>query len=211
LVSLHFRRTLKQRWSRQLVEIFGITLVKSGEKPQGLVISNHISFLDIFVINAVAPMAFVSKNDVLNWPVIGWLSRHAETIFLQRGSRRAAHDTREALTQHLHGGGIAAVFPEGTTTTGDHLLPFHGALFQSAIDAGVPVTPLVIRYRSKGGLPSTTPAYIDDLSLWDCIRAIVREEGLCADVRVLPLLESCEVDRRHLSSHAHRLVAHALG
>ena len=209
--TLITRRALKRRWSRQLVEILGFTLVKRGETPVGLIVSNHISFIDIFVINAIVPTAFVSKNDVLNWPVIGWLSRHTETIFLQRGNRRAAQDTRQLLTAHLLSNGVAAVFPEGTTTAGDTVLPFHAALTQSAIDAGVPVTPVVLRYRERGGSPSNAAAYIDDISLWECIRNIARAENLVVDVRVLPPLDSTMTDRRHLSAQAHRHISNALG
>ena len=205
------RRALKQRWSRQLVKILGITLVSGGGRPQGLIVANHISFVDIFVINALAPTTFVSKNDVLNWPIIGWLSRHTETIFLQRGSRRAAQDTKVALTEYLRTGGLATVFPEGTTTIGDRVLPFHGAMIQAAIDAEAPLTPVVLRYRTKGGASSITPAYVDDITLWQCIRAIVSDDGLVADVRVLAPLSSEGLDRRHLAAHAHRVISHAMG
>ena len=209
-VPLPARRALKQRWSKQLIEILGFTLVSSGARPGGLIVSNHISFVDIFVINAIAPTAFVSKNDLLNWPIIGWLSRHTETIFLQRGSRRAAQETKEALTDYLRSGGSAAVFPEGTTTLGDRVLPFHGAMIQAAIDAGVPLTPMALRYRTRGGANSITPAYVDDITLWECIRAIVSDDGLVADVRVLAPLVSDGLDRRHLAALAHRVIAHAM-
>lgn len=209
-LGLAARRRLKQRWSRQLVAILGIRLSRGGVAPAGLIVANHISFIDIFVINAVAPTAFVSKNDVLNWPLIGWLCRHTETIFLQRGSRRAAQDTREVLTAHLAANGLAAVFPEGTTTVGDQVLPFHGALFQAAIDAGVPVSPAVIRYRGRHGAPSEAAAYVGETSLMECIRSIVNADGLAVDIRFLPALSTANTDRRHLAAHAHRQIAHQL-
>lgn len=204
------RRRLKQRWSRQLVEILGLRLVFAGEAPQGLLVANHISFLDIYVINAIAPTAFVSKNDVLGWPLIGWLCRRTETIFLERGSRLAAQRTREVLTAYLHAGGLAAVFPEGTTTPGDRLLPFHGALLQSALDAGVPVTPVAVRYRTRHGQRALAPAYVDDISLLDCLKAVVKADGLVAEVRALAPLSAADGDRRRLATLAHRHIARAL-
>lgn len=204
------RRVMKQRWSRQLISILGMRLRFEGQVPQGLLVANHVSFLDIYVINAIAPTAFVSKNEVLSWPLIGWLCRHTETIFLERGSRLAAQRTREALAAYLHAGGLAAIFPEGTTTTGDRLLPFHGALLQSAIDAGVPVTPVAVRYRTRHGQRALAPAYVDDITLFECLKAVVKSDGLVAEVHALPPLSSAGIDRRHLSAHAHQHISQAL-
>ena len=209
-IGLDKRRWLKQRWSRQLLQVLGVALHIRGEAPRGLVVANHISFLDIFAINAAAPAAFVSKDDVLNWPVIGWLSRHTETLFMARGSRNAAQRTREALVQHLGDGHLAALFPEGTTSAGTEVLPFHGALFQSAIDAGVPVSPVALRYRDERDNPSLAPAYIDDVSLGQCLWSIASSTGLVVEVRMLPSHDSRETDRRHLSAHCHHAISVAL-
>jgi len=89
------RLALKQRWSRQLLDALGVVLkvgvgdtVSQTARPAGMLVANHISFLDIFVINAWAPAAFVAKEEVKQWPLVGWLSRRTDTIFLQRGSRQ---------------------------------------------------------------------------------------------------------------------------
>src|SRR5690606_26195244 len=113
--------------------------------------------------------AFVSKDDVRKWPLIGWLCARTDTVFLERGSRVAAQRARENLVEALHRGKRVALFPEGTTTRGDTVLPFHSALLQAAIDAGTPVTPVVLRYRSGDGSPSIAPAYVDDISLIGCL------------------------------------------
>ena len=176
-----------------------------------MLVANHISWLDIFVINAVAPTAFVSKDEVRDWPLIGWLCAHTETIFLARGSRAAAQQTRETIVAALRQGTHVAVFPEGTTTDGGRLLPFHGALFQSAIDAGVPVVPLALRYVAADGTSSRAPAYDGDVTLWECLRAIVRTGGLRAQLRVLAPLSSGDTDRRHLAARSHRAIAFHLG
>ncbi|GAB2181020.1 lysophospholipid acyltransferase family protein [Denitratisoma sp. agr-D3] len=209
-IGLPKRRWLKQRWSRQLLQVLGVGLKVSGPAPTGLVVANHVSFLDIYAINATAPAAFVSKDDVLSWPVIGWLSRHTETIFLARGSRTAAQRTREALVQHLAAGHLAALFPEGTTSDGQGLLPFHGALFQSAIDAAAPVTPIALRYRDGQGRLSTAPAYIDDITLGQCLWTIASSSGLTVEVRVLSPQDSTQADRRHLAAHCHHGIGAAL-
>ncbi len=210
------RRALKRRWSRQLLEVLDIKLGAGGTAPSaslppGLVVSNHISWLDIYVINTLVPAAFVAKDDVKGWPLIGWLCEHTETIFIERGSRTAAQRTRETLTGRLQAGAHVAVFPEGTSTGGEHVLPFHSALFQSAIDADVSVVPLALRYADRQGKSSRVPAYDGDITLWQSLRAIARADGVIADLRVLEPLESRAAERRQLSARCHYAIACHLG
>jgi len=207
------RRVLKRRWSRQLVDILGVKVGagKTADIPQGLLVANHISWLDIYVINALAPATFISKDDVREWPLIGWLCMHSETIFIERGSRAAAQRTRATIVAQLADGANVALFPEGTTTAGDRLLPFHGALFQSAIDARVPVVPLALRYVDADGNPSRAPAYDGDVTLYQSLRAIARASGLSAHLRVLAPLDSMQADRRHLAARSHHAIAWQLG
>ena len=210
------RLALKRRWSRQLLTMLGVrlryqgTLQADASLPGGLIVANHISFLDIFVVNAIAPTAFVSKDDVRNWPLIGWLCMRTDTLFLERGSRSAAQRARESLVHQLRRGKRVALFPEGTTTRGDTVLPFHSALLQSAIDADTTVTPVVLRYRSDDGRPSVAPAYVDDISLLECLRAIADEKRLYAEVHAHAPLAATNADRRELSADAHRAIAHTL-
>lgn len=207
-IAARLRRALKRRWSRQLLETLGIRMkVSSGgtAPPAGLVVCNHISWLDIYVINALTPAAFVSKDDVKHWPLIGWLCAHTETIFLERGSRAAAQRTRAAMIGHLQSAVHVAVFPEGTTTGGDRVLPFHAALFQSAIDAETPVIPLALRYTDRHGNPSRTPAYDGDITLWQCLRAIARAQGVGANLAVLDPIVGV-MDRRALAIQCHAAI-----
>lgn len=209
------RLALKQRWSQQLLGMLGVRVRYQGvlqadpSLPGGMIVANHVSFLDIFVVNAIAPTAFVSKDDVREWPLIGWLCARTDTVFLERGSRVAAQRTRETLASHLRKGKRIALFPEGTTTRGDTVLPFRSALLQSAIDAGTPVTPVGLRYRAQDGRPSVAPAYVDDISLIECLRSIAAEKRTYAEIVVHAPLTNA-IDRRELSAHAHRLIAQAL-
>ena len=166
--SLERRRWVRNRWSRKLLSLFCFELRISGTLPEtpGLIAANHVSWIDIFAMNALTPVAFVSKDDVIHWPIIGTLARHNETIFLQRGSRGHAHTIGKDMAERLKHGSWLAVFPEGTTTDGTHLHPFHAALLQPAIDAGVPVTPVALRYEDMSGNQSLLPAYTGDTSLW---------------------------------------------
>ena len=178
--SLERRRRIRARWSRELLQYFGFTLKIEGTLPTkaGLIAANHVSWIDIFAVNALTPVAFVSKDDVIHWPIIGTLARHNETIFLQRGSRGHAHTIGRDMAKRLESGNWLAVFPEGTTTDGTHLHPFHGALLQPAIDAGVPVTPVALSYEDLDGNRSLLPAYAGDTSLWESFCAILSARHL---------------------------------
>jgi 1-acyl-sn-glycerol-3-phosphate acyltransferase len=208
------RQRLKQVWSRQLIRLLGIRIESDIDDlsgiEHGLLVGNHISFIDIFVINALIPSAFVAKSEVAQWPLIGWLARHAGTVFIERGSRKAAHLTHQHMLQALGAGRRLAIFPEGTTTAGHSLLPFHAALFQSAIDASVPVHAVALSYHQADGVRSEAPAYIGDISLTDCLLAVLRTPGLIARVSLAGSFAPPLPDRRHLAHRAHQAVAAAL-
>lgn len=213
LVGAPGRRRLTRAWSRQLLALLGIRVEAGSDLAgidAGLLAGNHISFIDIFVINAVLPSAFVAKSDVRRWPLIGWLCRRSGTVFIERGSRKAAHQAHGQMLAALAAGQRLAIFPEGTTTAGDRLLPFHAALFQSAIDAAVPVHALALSYRGRDGAPSAAAAYIDEISLIDCLISVLEAGGLVARVELAASYAPPLADRRHLAHHARQAVAMAL-
>ena len=210
-LSLKAQRALKARWSRQLLDAVGVRLHVAGAPPAvGFLVSNHISWLDIYAINALAPTAFVSKDDVRSWPVIGWFSTHTETIFLERGSRAAAMRAKDCLVRALRSRTRVGVYPEGTTTEGDAVLPFHSALFESAIEAGAAVLPTALRYTGRDGSPSRAAAYVGNTSLWQSLRAVVTASGLTVHVAFLPAIDPAGLDRRQLAHRAHALIASRL-
>jgi 1-acyl-sn-glycerol-3-phosphate acyltransferase len=205
------RLALRQQWSARLVELLGISLAWSGETPPaGLLVSNHISFVDICAINAIAPASFVAKEEVRSWPLIGWLSKHVDTLFLERGSRAAAQRAREHMVEYLHAGKHVAVFPEGTTGSGDGVLPFHGAMFQAAIDAAANITPIAIAYTDDSGARDYAAAFVGEKSLLECVWAIVCAKHITVTVSVLATYPANDGDRRHLSAHAHRAISHQI-
>lgn len=212
LASRELRLWLKQRWSRQLIGMLGIRISQpaSPDSNAAMLVCNHVSWLDIFVINAIAPSAFVSKDDVRSWPVIGWMSSRTDTIFIERGSRRAAQRTSEHLNDCLREGKRVAVFPEGTTSDGRGVLPFHSALMQAAVETGCEIQPVALRYLDGNGQTSTTPAYVGDTTLWQSIKAIASAHQLSAAPLFLAPVSARGTDRRHLAATLHRHIAHAL-
>jgi 1-acyl-sn-glycerol-3-phosphate acyltransferase len=203
--DLTLRSRLKQEWSHRLMRILGIETVFDGAmaRQTTLIVANHTSWVDVFAINAVAPAAFVCKDDVRSWPLIGWLCANTDSIFIRRGQRRAARDVVSAMQRALNGGKTVAVFPEGTTTEGDTVLPFHAALLQPAIDSGHPLQPMALRYRGADGESTRRVAYCGELSFIESLWRICSARGLSVELAVLPLLETAGTQRGALA-HACR-------
>ncbi|THF61749.1 lysophospholipid acyltransferase family protein [Pseudothauera rhizosphaerae] len=202
---------LRQRWSRRLLAILGIRLQAEGTPvaPGCLLVANHISWVDIFVINALAPSAFVSKAEVRAWPVAGWLAAKSDTVFLRRGSRGHAKIVNAEIAALLGAGRNVAVFPEGTTTDGSQVLHFHAALLQPAIAAGRPVQPLALSYHTPDGVRSRAPAYDGDVSFGECFSAIVGERALIARLQAAEPVatDPHTTDRRELAQRTREHVA----
>lgn len=206
------RARRKQAWSAILLGILGVR-VDACIAPMTsgcLIVANHISWLDIFVINALLPSAFVSKADVRNWPIIGWLAATNDTVFLRRGSRGHAHMVNEEIGEKLRAGTPVAVFPEGTTTDGQRLLSFHAALIQPALLAGCPVVPLALSYWESDGSRSLAPRYDGDISFTQCLSNIAARPCLHVRLRSLPALGVAGEDRRSVAKEAHARIQEAI-
>jgi 1-acyl-sn-glycerol-3-phosphate acyltransferase len=158
-----------QAWALQMLRILGIRLLVRGTPPAHgpmLMVANHISWLDILVLHAARHCRFVSKAQVRRWPLIGTLSTGGATLYIERESRRDAMRVVHHMAQALRAGDVLAVFPEGTTSDGRTLLPFHGNLIQAAISAGAPVQPVALSFIDRAsGRTSLTPCYVDDDTL----------------------------------------------
>ena len=207
------RLRLKRDWSAALVDAFGVTVEADlAHAANGvLIVANHVSWLDVFAINAVLPAAFVAKDDIRGWPLFGWLAAKSDTLFLQRGSRGHARVINAAVADILGAGRDVAVFPEGTTTDGRSLLHFHSALIQPALAAGRPVLPMALSYWAADGQRSLAPRYDGDISLGACVRAILSQRGLSVRLVTTPLLGGAGEDRKQVTQAARQAIASAAG
>jgi len=213
--SLQTRRRILQRWSAGLLSVLNIrvTFASKGQiqdDHSGLIVSNHISWLDVFVLNSVVPMRFVAKSEVRSWPVIGWLCARAQTLFIERGKMRSAARINTSMAELLQQGESLAVFPEGTTTDGAQVAPFHSSLLQPAIDAGSQVHPIAIRYQTQHGERSQDASYIDDVSLGQSIWRILCSPQLQVRLLLTPALNVRGVERRELAVQARQQINTAL-
>ena len=175
-IRMHFpqlspeqREMRVQAWALQLLALWGIHLQVIGQPVTAgpaLMVSNHISWLDILVIHAARYCRFVSKSDIRAWPLVGALATGAGTLYIERASRKDAlrmvHDMADAMRE----GDVVAVFPEGTTSDGLSLLPFHANLIQSAIAAQAPVQPMSLKFvDARSGEMTLAPCYIGNDTL----------------------------------------------
>lgn len=207
------RLALKQSWSAAVLDALGIELEADlvNVVPGALLVANHVSWIDIFVINAALPSAFVSKEDVRHWPLIGWLAAKNDTVFLRRGSRGHARIINAQVEAILSQGKHVAVFPEGTTTDGQHLLHFHAALIQPALVAARPVLPVALSYWAQDGQRSLAPRYDGDISLGQCLAAILGCKRIIARLVVTPALGLSGEDRRVVATQARQAISLAAG
>ena len=163
------RQMRVQAWALQLLALWGIHLRVIGQpvaSGPALMVANHISWLDILVIHAARYCRFVSKSDVRDWPLIGRLATGAGTLYIERASRRDALRMVRDMADALQAGDVVAVFPEGTTSDGRELLPFHANLIQSAIAADAPVQPMALRFvDARTGDLTLAPCYVGDDTL----------------------------------------------
>ncbi len=205
-----------KRWSVRLLALCGVQVrfEEAGvrEASRALIVSNHVSWLDIFVINALHPCRFVAKSDIRSWPLIGWLSEQAGTIFISRGKLRDVRRIYQGLVTSLHAGEHVAFFPEGTTSAQGTLLPFHANLFEAAIEAEVPVQPFALRYVDSDGQLHPAADFINDMTFVQSVLTILRAGTMTAHLIVLPPIPTGTAShRRELADLACNAITQALG
>jgi len=208
----NLQRRLLKIWSRELLDILEIRLTIDGTLPEKngdgcLLVSNHVSWLDIFVINALHPTQFVAKAEVREWPVIGWLCRKTGTHFIERTQRRETANTNSKMVQALKQGATIGLFPEGTTTDGSHVAPFHAAMLQPAINAGVRVHPIGLRYFDRNVQPSMTVPFTGETTLLASLWAILCSRKQTARVSFITFDSSNYADRKSLAHSAREAIA----
>lgn len=215
------RQRRVQKWSRRLTSIchLDVEFVDAGgasslvrEGGGEMVVSNHISWLDIYVINSFTPCHFVAKSEIRQWPLIGWLSARAGTIFISRGKRADVRRIFTDMVARIHAGDRVGFFPEGTTSAQGQLLPFHANLFEAAIHAEVPIQPLAIRYlRSDGTGYEDAATFIGDTTFAQSVMRILSVKHVKVQLLILPQLATQGAHRRELAAQAQASIANALG
>lgn len=221
LIRERGRRFAIRHWSRALCACCGLRLLElpapgastlSNLPPGRLLLANHVSWLDIFAINARCPVAFVAKAEIARWPLIGTLVARTGTLFIERGRRHAVHRMVEQVAQSLRTGTRVAVFPEGTTGDGASLLPFHANLVQAAIVGEARVLPVGLRYRDREGARARAVEYLDETTFVESLWRIIGERGLRCELHPLEEFAPQPGESRHgLAARVRSGLAERLG
>lgn len=199
-----------RHWCKQLLDIFKIRLSVIGaerlEDSHYLMAANHISWIDIHVINAFKPHYFVAKSEVASWPIFGWMAKQLGTLFIERGKSNSIRNMVQEVAGQLNQKAIC-IFPEGTSTDGKQVAPFKSNLFEAAIVANAPVYALAIQYFDvRTGTKTTAPAFIGDMGLLDSIWNLICSPPICAQISIsakLPALNK----RKALAELSQSLIA----
>ncbi|HEY9445890.1 MAG TPA: lysophospholipid acyltransferase family protein [Burkholderiales bacterium] len=211
------RRGHIRRWSRQVLAILAIRLhvqhadgAESHSRLNAMLVANHVSWIDIFAIDAIMPARFVAKSEVARWPLVGWLSTRVGTLYVSRSRRHDTARINRDVSAALQRGELVAVFPEGRTTDGSRILKFHSSLLQPAVSVQAAILPVALSYWRADGTRCTELAYDRHWSLWDTVRRMVRLKRIECRLTVLPLMRP-QHHRRILADDAHAAIATALG
>ena len=171
--------------SKGCLDALGVKVGLQGEIPtDGLIVSNHLSYLDVLTIASLAPCIFVSKADVKSWPVFGRLATNGGTIFVKRESKTDAHRVARELEDALRSGVRVVLFPEGTSSNGEKVLRFHAPLFEAAVRANAKITPSALLYEMRDGDPARDICYWGDMTFGTHFINLLKKTGIQARVVV---------------------------
>ena len=213
-LARHDLMALRQRLSRwflaRLAAALPFRLEVHGELPRApmLWVSNHVSWTDIPLLGMLAPLSFLSKAEVRSWPLAGWLAQQAGTLFIRRGAGDSGLLSQQ-LGHHLQRGRQLLIFPEGTTSDGQTLRTFHGRLLSCAIDSGVALQPVAIRYRRAGAACPVVP-FIGDDDLLSHLLRLLGSDVAEVQIQLLQPIASTTLNRNQLARRAHAAIAGAL-
>ncbi len=213
LLSRAGRRRVVGGWSRGLLRLCGVRVRCMGEPvKRGAVlwVANHVSWVDIFVLNSVRTTSFVAKSDIRRWPVIGLLVAWAGTLFIDRHHRHAVRDAGRQMRGCFDQGDAVGLFPEGTTTDGSDVRPFHAGLFDAAVRAGVRTQPVALRFL-KRGRPAPELAFVGEQTLVANLWFLLGARGVSVECIYLPPIPVAAVQARgELAQRAHAAIRAAV-
>lgn len=209
------RKRVKQWWSVALLQILNIRVELEGDLPAGdaapfLLAANHVSWLDVHLIDSVVPTRFVAKSEIRQWPLAGWLAQRAGTVFINRARRHDTGRIAETIGAALAEGDVVGLFPEGTTSEGHGVNKFHASLLQPAVGGDHPVLPVAIRYLRRDGSLCREAAYVDEMTLVQSIGLVIRQPQIIARIRVGDPVSAGALHRRELAALLHQQVVSLL-
>lgn len=221
-LPLQGRRSMVRAWSWAFLRVCGVRVNETwaGEGPARtlaelapgrMIISNHVSWLDVFAINAQAASAFVAKAEIQRWPVVGWLVSLAGTVFIKRGDTQAIPDVIRQMRERLSQGYPVALFPEATTHVGPTLRKFHGKLLQAAIDEQAELVPLGIQFLYADGSPAEAAWYVGDTTFAQSFWSVLGASGIGVRMVVLSPVGTVGAEKGALAGEVRGRICVGLG
>lgn len=199
-----------QRWARKVLLILELEVQCDGPLPAvraGLMVANHLSWLDILVLQSLQPGVFVAKAEVRRWPLVGWMAQACATIFVERSSRQSARAMIDSALAAVQQGYSVIAFPEGTSSDGSDLAHFHANIFEAAIKTQTHAQPVTLRYLDAAtGLPTDAALFIGDMTLLSSLRKVLAKSGIKARVHVGESIPANGHNRKSLAIQAHRMI-----
>lgn len=200
------QKVYRTKWQKTVVQVIGLNVTikgkkqeeSSGSKQAALWVANHISWMDIAVLGSQG-VGFLSKSEIRQWPVIGWLGEKSGTVFIQRGGKNASQKAATAIANKINEGDSILVFPEGTTSSGENVRRFHARIFAPALDHQLMVQPIVLQYLDDNGRVHPKSAW-NDQNFFSNLIGVLSQKQIHVVLTYLPILDSTEFkERRHLA------------
>jgi 1-acyl-sn-glycerol-3-phosphate acyltransferase len=206
-ISKRRRRALwLQRTARRVGCIFQLQTQSAGTIPaNGLLVSNHLSYLDILALASLTPAVFVAKREVKSWPVMGWLAQLGGTVFVDRQRRTQVGDVNDEIQAALDDGALVVLFPEGTSSAGETVLPFKSSLLEPAAQSQHPLAAGCIQYTLADGNAGAEVCYWGDAVFFSHLLNLLGKRSVCASVRFAPVSNRSS-DRKELAQQLHAAV-----
>ena len=197
----------RSRWlqwcSRRTLRVFAVQTEFTGSPPQtGLLVSNHLSYLDVLVLVSLMPAVFVSKAEVKNWPVFGWFARLAGTLFVDRSRRSDVTRMNALIEKSLATGDVLVLFPEGTSWNGSEVLPFKSSLLEPIVGAKHPLAVGHLSYALDDGDAANDICYWGDATFFPHLVKLMTKNHIRAHVRFASVPQPAN-DRKELAQQLH--------
>ena len=204
---LQARSLWLQRIARRVARIFKMEMQAVGNLPaRGLLISNHLSYLDILLLSSLAPAVFVAKREVKSWPVMGLLAQLGGTVFINRQRRTHVGVVNDEIQVALDAGALVVVFPEGTSSDGQNVLPFKSPLLEPAAQQRHPLAVACIQYTLADGDAGMEVCYWGEHSFFPHLLNLLSKRSVRATVRFAPVTNHSS-DRKELAQQLHAAVS----
>ncbi len=202
----HERAAWLSRASRRHLKVFNYTAEVSGPIPKaGLLFTNHLSYLDILAISSVTPAVFVSKSEVRKWPLFGWFATIAGTVFVDRQRRTQVGEVNREVETALSAGALVVIFPEGTSTNGETILPFRTSLLEPAVSGNHEISIGWLHYEAEGGDARTEVCYWGDHTFFPHALNMLGKKSIQATIRFGKFQRTTD-DRKVLAAQLHDAV-----